>query len=155
MVVNASVPGELSGAGVRRLGAVLDQHQPRLLLLCHGGNDLLRRQDDRQTLQNLREMVWQVRQRGIEVMLIAVPQPDWWLSPAPLYRSLADELGIPLEQDTLSEILSLQELKADAIHPNAAGYAMLAEALARGLRQAGANETTPQQAAGYLVASSE
>jgi acyl-CoA thioesterase I len=139
-VVNAGVPGELSGEGVRRLAAVLNEHQPRLLLLCHGGNDLLRRKDDRQLAENLREMVRQARQRGIDVVLIAVPQPGLWLSPSALYRSLADELGIPLEQDTLSKVLSRRELKSDTIHPNAAGYTVLAEALARGLRQAGAIE---------------
>ena len=42
-VVRAGVPGEVSSDGLARLPEALDEHQPELLLLCHGGNDFLRR----------------------------------------------------------------------------------------------------------------
>ena len=42
-VVREGVPGEVSESGLARLPAALDEHRPRLLLLCHGGNDFLRR----------------------------------------------------------------------------------------------------------------
>ena len=44
-VINAGVPGELSERGLKRLPALLEEHQPDLLILCHGGNDLLRKKD--------------------------------------------------------------------------------------------------------------
>ena len=42
-VIASGVPGEVSAAGLRRLKGVLDRYQPDLIIICHGGNDLLRR----------------------------------------------------------------------------------------------------------------
>ena len=44
-VVNAGVSGEVSAEGARRLPGLLDQIKPELLIICHGGNDILRKLD--------------------------------------------------------------------------------------------------------------
>lgn len=137
-VVESGVPGEISAEGAARLAQLLDEHEPALLLLCHGGNDLLRRLDPQETVRNLRAMIRMARERGIAVVLIAVPQPGIWLSGAPFYRELADELRVPLEEALLADILADRELKSDTVHPNAAGYRRLAEGVAALLREAGA-----------------
>ena len=42
-VINKGVPGEISSAGLKRLPKLLDQYKPRLLILIHGGNDILKK----------------------------------------------------------------------------------------------------------------
>jgi acyl-CoA thioesterase-1 len=55
-IVNAGIPGELSAKGLQRLSEVLNEHKPELLLLCHGGNDLLRRYELAKTAINLKKI---------------------------------------------------------------------------------------------------
>lgn len=137
-VVRAGVPGEVTAQGLARLPAVLDEVNPRLVLLCLGGNDMLRRQGNGETAENLRAMVRLIRERGIDVVLIAVPEPKLLGDPPPFYGAIAEEFGVPLEGEVVKDVLYDARLKADPIHPNAQGYREMAQALARLLEDAGA-----------------
>lgn len=137
-VVNAGVPGEVTGDGLSRLPEVLEREKPALLLLCHGGNDQLRRLNQQQAANNIREMIRLAQKRGVAVVLIAVPALGLSLSPPPMYREIAKELSIPIEEETLSTVLADSSFKSDYIHPNAAGYRRLAESIATLLKKSGA-----------------
>jgi lysophospholipase L1-like esterase len=137
-VVNAGVPGEVSASGVQRLPELLERERPALLILCHGANDLLRRQDQRLMADNLRTMIRAARERGVSVMLVAVPFPDFSLKPPRIYEMIGREFGIPVERRVLRHILKRGSLKSDYIHPNAAGYRIMAEALNEVLKKSGA-----------------
>jgi acyl-CoA thioesterase-1 len=137
-VVNAGVPGEISAEGLERLPALLDEYQPTLLILCHGGNDFLRNLGEQRAADNVRAMVKLARDRGIGVVLIAVPAFGLTLSPPEFYERIAEEFSIPFETGTLSQIIRSSSLKSDAVHPNGAGYRVLAEAVAERLKAAGA-----------------
>lgn len=137
-VVNAGIPGEVTGDGLLRLPEVLEREKPALLLLCHGGNDELRRLNQQQAANNIREMIRLVQKRNVAVVLIAVPALGLSLSPASMYREIARELSIPIEEEILSSILSNNSLKSDYIHPNAEGYRRLAESIATLLHKSGA-----------------
>ncbi len=137
-VINAGRPGELSAEGAVRLPGLLDLEEPALLILCHGGNDLLRRTGEKEAARQLRSMLDAARSRGIEVVLIGVPRPGLLLDAAPFYQQLAEEYHIPYEGEILSDILAERDLKSDQVHPNAAGYRKLAAAIAKLLHRAGA-----------------
>jgi len=137
-VVNAGIPGELSEAGRQRLAAVLVEHAPRLLVLIHGGNDLLRGADTTQLRANLTAMLETARERGVAVVMLGVPDRGLWLGSADVYQALADDFSVPIDTDTLPAILSDRDLKSDSIHPNDQGYRMLAESVYRLLNDHGA-----------------
>jgi acyl-CoA thioesterase-1 len=139
-VVNSGIPGEVTGEGLSRLPGVLEKEKPALLILCHGGNDLIRRLDPQQTANNLRAMIRLAMERGVAIVMIAVPSPGLSLSPPAFYREIATEMKRPIEEKALPTILSDGSLKSDYIHPNAAGYRMLAESIAALLRKSGAME---------------
>jgi acyl-CoA thioesterase-1 len=137
-VINAGIPGEVSAVGLQRLPELLDRERPSLLILCHGGNDLIARRDHQLIADNLRAMIRTAGDRGVPVLLVAVPALGLTLKPPNLYEELAMEFRIPLEGKALVHILGKGSLKSDYIHPNAAGYRLLAEALAELLKKCGA-----------------
>jgi acyl-CoA thioesterase-1 len=137
-VVNAGVPGEVSAEGRERLPALLADVRPQLLVLCHGGNDLLRGRDARTIDANLRSMVLAARSQGVSVVLLGVPAPNLARAVPDFYRKLAHELKLPYDGDILSRIEGNRSMKSDPIHPNAAGYRLLAQRVAALLKEAGA-----------------
>jgi acyl-CoA thioesterase-1 len=137
-VVAAGIPGELSAAGLARLPAALDEHQPRLLLLCHAGNDFLQRRPAKEAADNVRAMVRLARDRGIDVVLIGTPEFGLTLTPPAFYAEIAQEFRLPYEGSVIGKILRDGSLKSDQVHPNAQGYRLIAERVAELLRKSGA-----------------
>jgi lysophospholipase L1-like esterase len=137
-IINAGVPGETSEQGLKRLPTALAEARPKLVILCHGGNDILRRLDPDLTAKNITEMIKLIRDQGAEAVLIGVPRPKLVLSTAPFYKKISEKTGAPLEEEILLTILTTRELKADYIHPNAEGYIRLAAAIESLLRRYGA-----------------
>jgi lysophospholipase L1-like esterase len=137
-VVRAAVPGEVTAQALARLPQTLDEHSPRLMLLCIGGNDFLRRLGNPQAEANVRAMVKLARNRGVEVVLIGTPEPGLSLAPPAFYAAIAEEFRLPYEESAMVEVLRDSALKSDPIHPNARGYRIIAERLAERLRRSGA-----------------
>ena len=142
-IVNAGIPGDTAEAGKRRFGALLEQHQPALVIIEIGGNDFLRRRDPKSVKEDLRGMIRAARQQGAQVALVAVPELSLLgaltraPSDSPIYEELGDEENIPVIDKVFSEILSQPELCADQIHPNARGYQQMAEGIYQSLVKTG------------------
>ncbi|HWR78259.1 MAG TPA: arylesterase [Thiobacillus sp.] len=137
-VINAGVPGDTTASALQRLPAVLAEHQPRLVLLCLGGNDMLRKHSAAATENNLRLLVQTIRASGADVVLIGVPEPRLFGGAPDFYGRVAEEMQLPLEQDIFNDVLKDNRLKSDPIHANAAGYRVVAERLDEFLRKVGA-----------------
>ncbi len=137
-VIRSGIPGEISIAGLKRLPGVLEKEKPKLVVICHGGNDVLRRLSQKQTEANLRSMIDLVRQHGAQVILIAVPKISLFPSAWKFYDAIEADTGVPVEFDILSELQRDAKMKSDPIHFNQAGYRKMAEAVRDLLQDNGA-----------------
>ena len=137
-VINAGVSGEVTADGLQRLGPLLDEERPQLLILLEGGNDILRNLDLNETRANLQQMIELARARNIPVVLIGVPQKSLFSSSAPLYSELAERYQLPFARSMIAELLRSPGYKSDAVHFNAAGYREMAEQIQELLEDEGA-----------------
>lgn len=142
-IVNAGVNGDTSGSALERLPALLKEHDPVLVLVALGGNDMLRRIPQEQTVANLGKVLDMVRAHGAKPVLLATPKPSAIsavfqnLSAADFYRSVAEAHQVPLIEDAIAEVLSDPAMKGDPLHPNAAGHAQLAQKIFDALKSIG------------------
>ena len=137
-VINAGVNGETSSEGLERLPSLLHDSSIKLMLLCMGGNDILQKQPLSQLKTNLKAMITLAKSKGVDVLLISVPDISLFgLSALPLYKEVAEEEEIPLLHGVFAEILSTPSLKSDQIHPNAQGYKQVAQKIEEALREHG------------------
>lgn len=130
-VVNAGISGEESAEGLARLSSVLET-KPKVVILCHGGNDILRQRSTLNLQKNLLAMIQLIQASGAEVLLVGVPNFGMiGFKPHPLYKEIAQQTNVLFEEDALSFVEADNSLKIDAIHPNKKGYEIMAKAFAK------------------------
>lgn len=141
-VVDAGVPGHTAAQARERLPALLETAGAQLLILSIGGNDFLRRVPEAETRAHIEAICDAALARGLQVMLLAVPRPSLSaavgsLTDHPMYADIAAARRIVLQRDGWSEVLADAELRSDAIHANARGYAQQARHVVATARAAG------------------
>ena len=137
-VINAGIPAESSGDGLRRLPKLLEDNNVKLMILFFGGNDIMQGVSMSELKTNLKTMIKRAKQKQIQVLLISVPNLSLFgLSDLDLYDEVAKEEDIPLLSGMLAEILEQPSLKSDQIHPNALGYKIMAEKIYEKLKEEG------------------
>ncbi len=129
-VINAGRPGDTTADGLDRLARILEL-DPWLVVVELGGNDFLRRLPVERAEDNLAGIVGALTAQGVAVVLIEVEPPMLGGGYSGLHRRLAERFGVRLVEGVVEEVLSDPGRKSDQIHPNAAGYADIARAVAR------------------------
>ena len=146
-VVNASVSGETTAGGLRRLAEDLKRHKPAVVVIELGANDALRGQPVAGIRSNLEQMIRLARQARAEPVLVGIMIPpnygiDYAAEFRGMYPALAAAHKVALVPFLLEGIVDKPELfQADQLHPTAAAQARIAEnvwpALAPLLKQDG------------------
>jgi len=133
-VVNAGVSGDTSAQALARLPALLAEHQPKLVIVSIGGNDFLRKLPESDTRTHVHAICKQSLDAGAQVLLVAVPRATvaaalGQMTDHALYAEVAEDLKIPLQREAWGEVLAQPDLRADAVHANARGYAQFARSV--------------------------
>jgi acyl-CoA thioesterase-1 len=134
-VINASISGDTSAGGLRRLPSLLSTHTPRVVIIELGGNDGLRGYPISQLTQNLGQMIHMVESAGaIAVILPMEIPPNLGKVYTDAFRSsfvhatanTGALMGhFPLEAVALNPGL----MQADGIHPTAEAQPLILESV--------------------------
>ncbi len=127
-ILNKGVPGETSENALSRLEEIV-RLQPRVVLLCLGGNDALQQLPLDKTFANISTIIDRLQQNGSFVVLIGIRSAsisDRYSSP---FKKLAKEKHVLFVPNILSGILGTPHLMSDYVHPNEEGYNAIAERL--------------------------
>ena len=131
-IINASVSGETSSGGKARLPALLQEHQPQIVILELGGNDGLRGQPLKILRSNLTDMISQSQAAGAKVILLGMQiPPNYGARYArqfqQLYVDIAQQQQVALVPFLLEGIATKPELmQRDGIHPTAEAQPQMA-----------------------------
>lgn len=130
-VLNEGVPGDTAEDGLARVDQAL-AHDPWMVIVELGGNDILRQVPPARTEAALRQVLDRLLAARVVPVLVEleVPFVPFAGRYSDVFERIEDDYDIPVVEDTLGEILLDPALKADPIHPNAQGHVQLAEAIA-------------------------
>lgn len=132
-VHNASISGETTAGGLRRLPAVLSRTDPALVIIELGGNDGLRALSTDAMRRNLSDMVAASRDAGTRVLLLGmrIPSnygPSYTRAFAEVFHQVAQDKGAALVDFFLAPIAQdLDYFQDDGIHPTADAQPLLLE----------------------------
>lgn len=138
----AGFPGDTAADSWRRV-----REHPRfaaaIVIVTTGGNDLLERRPWAATEPALDALFRELQERGALVVYTGVEPPFGWRLRW-RQRALCRRRGVLFVPDILDGIFTDPALKADPIHPNGAGYAVMAERVASVLRRRGLVPEAPR-----------
>lgn len=130
-VINASISGETSSGGVRRLPVTLKEHRPSLVILELGANDGLRGTKLGLTEKSLNTLIKLSQAAGAKVLLLGMQLPPnygvaYTKNFKALYPKLAQRHRIELVPFML-EGVEADEFQADNLHPVAEAQSRILE----------------------------
>ncbi len=133
-IINAGVPGDTTELALKRLERDVLRHDPKIVIVLLGGNDILTRVPKSETFRNLDHIITRIQEKGAMVVLVGIQGMLLVGNYKSEFRRLAREKGAVQVPNILSGILDRPKYKSDQIHPNGEGYRIMAERIHRKLR---------------------
>jgi acyl-CoA thioesterase-1 len=133
-IQNFGVAGETSADGLKRIEEV-EALNPRVVLLCFGGNDVLQGLPSDRMFANIGAAIDRFQARGSFVVLLGIRGASLvGDANADGFKKLAEQKQVKFVPNILENIFSRPSLMSDYVHPNNAGYAAIAERIEKELR---------------------
>src|SRR6266508_783055 len=133
-VVNAGRRGDTTADALERLSAAVLSKNPRLVILLLGGNDFLRQRPREETRKNLEEIIQRVQAHGAMVAIAGLKLGLFTDEYSAMFEDTAKRSGALYIPQVLKGILSDSALRSDPIHPNGAGYRLMADRIAEKIK---------------------
>lgn len=134
-IINSSISGETTIGGLQRIETLLNQHNPKILILELGANDALRGLSLDQTKTNLEKITLTSKKLGTKVLILGMKiPPNYGKEYSQKFENLFGELGkkhgaivVPF---FLEKIATNPEMfQNDRIHPNEKAQPILANTI--------------------------
>lgn len=132
-VVNASISGETTDGGARRLPELIEENDPAVVVIELGGNDGLRGFPPQVIESNLASMIERVQESGARAVLVGMQIPPNYGQRytemfAQIYPTLSDRYDTALVPFFLDGIYDQEGLmQDDGIHPTEEAQSRLLE----------------------------
>lgn len=126
-VINAGVNGDTTHEALKRIERDVLVRSPRLVIVEFSGNDFLRGVPKEKTFTNLDKMVVMIQEKGAMVVLTEVRVGLFSDEYIKGFKIIAKKRRALLVPNIMKGIFSNPQLKNDRIHPNDAGYRIIAD----------------------------
>lgn len=124
-VINLGLSGDTADNAPTRLPEVLAQN-PDMVLIEFGGNDRMRGGSARRAAEAVSQIVDAVQAAGAVAIIVDTGGPQMG-EYTRVYKKIAKEKQAVFVPGILQGIFNKRSLKSDMIHPNAAGYQLIAQ----------------------------
>jgi len=133
-VINAGVPGDTTETALARLQTDVLGYNPSIVIVELSGNDFLRGVSVEKTIENLDVITKQIKQTGSQIILVNINFPKNADDYKNGFKKISEKYNTPVVWDILDGIVGNSSLMADSIHPNAAGYKIMADRIIKVLQ---------------------
>ncbi len=132
-VMNASISGETTAGGQTRLGPLLKNQKPQIVVIELGANDALRGLQLPNTEKNLKQMIQLSQSSGAQVLLVGMRiPPNYGIEYTQRFFNLFGKLAesekvkhVPFFLEKVADKIEL--FQADRIHPNEKAQSIMLE----------------------------
>lgn len=124
-IVNLGVDGDTTSQALARVSG-LDAYHPKAVIVLVGGNDYLHKKDMAKAFANLGSIITDMQKRGAVVVLVGVRVNYYVGNFDRQYEQLVAKYKVAYVPDALDGVIGNPKYMYDSIHPNDAGYQILA-----------------------------
>ena len=126
-IINAGVGGDTTFQALERLERDILSRDPKIVIILLGGNDAIRRMPVDETFKNLSEIIDRAHAKGAGIILLGVRGGIFGDKYKNEFAALAKEKRVSFVPNVLDDIFGDPKMLYDTIHPNDAGYALIAD----------------------------
>ncbi|MDI6758741.1 MAG: GDSL-type esterase/lipase family protein [Candidatus Omnitrophota bacterium] len=133
-VINAGLNSDTSSAGLIRIEADVLNKEPLLVIIEFCGNDFLKKIPQEETIRNIEKMIDLCLQKKAMVALVDISAGMFFKEYCAAFSKLSRAKKIIFIPAVLSKILTNPGMKSDFLHPNAAGYILVAQRIYKAIK---------------------